>query len=341
MPTEPRDGILKIALLIDEEAASQEDPHFQTGLEEFLSSVEYHVVETLRGLGHQVEVVPFTGGITASVETLKAAAPELVFNLTEHYRGDRRMDRNVAALLELLGLPYTGSGPVGLMLCRDKGLCKRILSHHHVRVPNFTMLAPGKTRVPKRLAYPLIVKPGFEDGSDGISLASLVYNPRDLAERVSMLHDRMKQPVICEEFIEGREIYVGITGNHRLRAYPAREVRFGDEGQGPRFATSRVKLDDAYRKKWGIEFTDAHLAPKLAERAARIAKRAYRLLHIQDYGRIDMRVTGDGQLVVLEANPNPDLTMGDEVAEAAQNAGVSYDKLISHIVSLALRRTQG
>lgn len=331
---------MKIVLLIDEEAVCHEDPQFETGLDAFLSCVEYHVAETLRHLGHTVEIIPFAGDITAAIDALVGARSDLVFNLTEHYLGDRQMDRNVAALLELLNLPYTGAGPVGLMLCRDKGLCKRILSHHHVRVPKFTMLPPGKIRISKHLPYPLIVKPGFEDGSDGISLASLVHNSKDLAERVAMLHERMKQPVICEEYIEGREIYVAVTGNQRLRAYPAREVRFGGHSQGPRFATSRVKLDEAYREKWGIEFTDAQLPPELGERASRIAKRVYRLLHLQDYGRIDMRVTAENQLVVLEANPNPDLTMGDEVAEAAQNVGVPYDKLIAHIVNLAVRRTR-
>lgn len=329
---------MNIALLIDEEAFCPEDPQFETGPEEVLTTVEYHVAETLRELGHAVRVIPFRQDIAGPVAELSAACPDLVFNLTEHHRGDRRMDRNVAALLELLDLPYTGAGPVGLMLCRDKALCKRLLSHHHVHVPGFAVLHPGKTRVSKRLGYPLIVKPRFEDGSDGITLSSLVANERDLAERAALLHERMKQPVICEEYIAGREIYVGITGNRRLRVYPAREVRFGNGTQGPQFATSRVKMDDAYRAKWGIEFTAADLPPDLAVLAARTARRVYRVLHLRDYGRIDLRVTPEGRLVVLEANPNPDLTMGDELAEAARTAGVPYAKLIAHIVNLALRR---
>ena len=329
---------MKIAILIDIEAAVPEDPQLEEGPDEVLTSVEFHVAETLRVLGHEVRIVPLTNQITQTADLLTQISPDLVFNLTEHYKGDRGMDKNIASLLDLLEFPYTGAGPTGLMLCRDKGLCKRVLSHHRIRVPGFIMLPVGKTRVPKRLQYPLIIKPGFEDGSDGISLASLVHNERDLAERVSRLHERMKQPAICEEFVEGREIYIGITGNKRLRAYSAREVRFSDSELGPSFATARVKLDESYRKKWGIQFTDAELSSELAKRAAHIGKRVYRLLHLRDYGRIDMRITRDYKIVFLEANPNPDLTMGDELAEAAQKDGVSYEQLVAHIVNLALRR---
>jgi len=329
---------MKMVVLIDPEAWQPDDAQFEEGNEETVLDVEFHVTETLRELGHEVRVIPFDADIRTTIDALTEAAPDMVFNLTEHHAGERRMDKHIATLLELLRLRYTGAGPVGLTLCRDKALCKRLLSHHRIRVPRFIMLPIGKTSVPKRLAYPLMVKPGFEDGSDGISLASLARNEKDLAERVAMLHERMKQPVICEEFIEGREIYISITGNQRLHVYPAREVRFTNPDAGPQIATARVKLDEAYRRKWGIEFTDARLPEDLAARVARAGRRIYRLLQLRDYGRIDIRLTPEGQVVFLEANPNPDLTMGDEVAESARRDGVDYTQLIARILNLALRR---
>jgi D-alanine-D-alanine ligase len=225
------------------------------------------------------------------------------------------------------------------MLCRDKAACKRILGYHRIRVPRFQALRPGHTRLSAKVPYPVIVKPVYEDGSDGIALASLVHNANDLEERVRMIHERMQQPAICEEFIEGREVYVAIIGNKRLQTLPAREVLFGkaDTG-GPQFATSRVKLDDEYREKWGIEYAHADLPDRLEEKASYSAKRIYRLLHIRDYGRIDMRITAEGRIVFLEANPNPELTMGDEVAASAERVGIDHVKLIERIMKRAVAR---
>jgi D-alanine-D-alanine ligase len=301
--------------------------------------LEYHVVDTSRELGHQVQVVPFGPSVESTIQALREGAPDLVFNLTEHYGGDRRMDHNIVGLLELLGLPCTGTGTTGLILCRDKAICKRLLSHHRVRVPGFVLLAPGRTQTSRRLRFPVVVKPLYEDGSDGIALASLVQRPEELAERTAMVHERMKQPAICEEFIDGREIYVSILGNRRLEALPARECRFGDVGSAsPKIATSRVKHDPGYCKKWHIEFTHAELDPALEARVARVSRQVYRLLLLRDYGRIDLRITPGGDIVFLEANPNPDLTMGDEVAEAAARAGLSYRKLIDRVLRAARRR---
>jgi D-alanine-D-alanine ligase len=330
---------MKVVVLIDPEAYVPEDPQLEVGPGDVCMELEFHVADTLREAGHDVRVVVFGPNITANLEQLRSARPDLVFNLTEHYRGNRRMDKNIAALLDLLGLSYTGSGPTGLMLCRDKALCKRLLSHHHIRVPDFVLLRPGETAAPRRLRYPLVVKPVYEDGSDGITLGSMVNGPEELAERAAMLHGRMKQPVICEEYIEGREIYLGLLGNRRLTALPGRECRFNAAvPAAPRIATARVKRDAAYCAKWGIEFTDAELDERTSARLARISKRVYRLLHLRDYGRIDVRLTGGGDVVVLEANPNPDLTLGDELSEAAARAGIGYERLIDRIVRTALHR---
>jgi D-alanine-D-alanine ligase len=330
---------MHIVALVDPETFAEDDPTMEGKTDEMCRQMEFHIVESLRHLDHEVTVIPFNPDIETAVRELKAAAPELVFNLTEHVAGDRSRDMHVVAMLELLGLPYTGSGPLGLLLCRDKGICKRLLSHHRVKVPDFATLRVGKTRLTRQLRYPLIVKPVNEDGSDGISRASLVHNSQELELQAQSIHERMRQPVICEEYIDGREIYVGIVGNTRLQALPARELKFGGESDGgPKFATAMVKHNTAYREKWGIEYTHADLTPALQDRAARFCKRVYRLLHIQDYGRIDLRVTAEDEIVFLEANANPDLSLGDELSESWEKRGWSYEDLIRRIVSLAVSR---
>jgi D-alanine-D-alanine ligase len=330
---------MKIALLVDPESIVPEDPQFEGSYESLLTEVEFHIAETLRHAGHEAMALSFSSDVAETFTQLRAMAPDLIFNLTEHLGGSRQMDFHVAALLDMLKIPYTGSGPEGLMLCRDKGMCKRILSHHQFKVPNFITVPRGKRASTRRLRYPVVVKPVMEDGSDGISLASLVNTEEELRERVRYIHEHIKGAAICEEFIEGRELYVGILGNQRLQALPAREIRFGTSGsKGPVIATARVKQDEAYRKKWNISYTHADLPEALEKRVARVSKRIYRLMKLRDYGRIDLRVTPAGEVYCLEANPNPDLTAGDEIAEAAEKAGIEYDQLISRIVNLALRR---
>ncbi|MBI4605720.1 MAG: ATP-grasp domain-containing protein [Planctomycetes bacterium] len=331
---------MKIAALIDDEAIEQDDPGFEGKAEGVRSTPEFHVVSALRELKHEVHVIPFAPDLAATIQVLKGASPQLVFNLTECFQGDRRKDANVAAVLELLDMPYTGTGLTGLLLCRDKATCKRILGPHRVRLPRFLSLPVGQDKPAGKLPYPMVVKPVFEDGSDGISLASLVKDESELRDRVRMVHERMKQPAICEEYIEGRELYVGILGNGRLRALPAREILFGKTGEGgPVIATAKVKWDEPYRKKWGIDYVHADLPDKVSKKVVRVSKRIYNLLHMRDYGRIDLRLTSEGEVVFIEANPNPNLAKDEDVAEAAAKAGIPYVRLIDRIVKLALQRS--
>ena len=332
---------MKIIALIDPETFAPDDPQFEQGLDHVLRLLEYHVVEALRILGHTVDVMPFELDILQTLQQIVDTKPDLIFNLTEHFRGDRQMDMNIASLLELSGYPYTGTGPSGLLLCRDKALAKTILNHHRVKVPDFASLPVGTTRLQRRMDYPMIVKPALMDGSDGISRSSIVFNETELAERAEMLHSRTQQPVICEAFVHGREIYVGVLGNRQLTVLPARELRFDASAEeGPKIATARVKLDEAYRKKWNIQYTFAELDPEMERKIARVCKRIYRVLHLRDYARIDLRISPEGVIYCLEANPNPDLTMGDELSEAAERAGISYEQLIARIVHQARRRTR-
>lgn len=329
---------LHITALIDEAEILPEDPNFEGAAPEPLT--EFHVIQALRALGHTVSVQGVGSDLPAIVNRLTELGPELVFNMTEQFAGDRRHDKNLTSLLELLGVPFTGTGSLGMLLCRDKRLSKEILSWHKVRVPAFLAFPLGrKIRLPKHLQFPMIVKPTLQDGSVGIANASLVTNEQSLLERVEFVHERFKQPALAEEYIEGRELYVGVLGNRRLQVLPPRECFFGaEEKQGPLLLTYKVKWDDMYREKWKIGFGFADLEEELWKRIQRVSKRVFQILHLRDFARIDMRIAPDGRIAILEVNPNPDIAYGEEVAEAAEKAGISYESLIDRIVQLAMRR---
>ncbi len=329
---------LNITALVDEGEIPADDPDFSEPVGS--TRTEYHVIGALRELGHNVSVVGAGEDINTMVKTLTAGKPDLVFNLTEHIGGDRRHDKNIAALLEITQVPFTGAGVNGLLLTRDKRLCKRLLSSHRIRVPGFASLPPGRAvRISKKLRYPLIVKPALEDSSEGISNASVVANEDELKERVQFVHEGWRQPAIAEEYIQGRELYVSILGNSRLVVLPVRECIFNLEaGKGPYLATHRVKFNKEYRKKWGIEFGFAELEASAFKHVEHVCKKVYRILQIRDYGRIDLRLAEDNQVVILEANANPDLAYGEEIAESAEKAGISYMNFIDRILKMALRR---
>lgn len=327
---------LAVTVLMDEACVAGDG--FRRLCEE--SATEFHVVNALRHLGFTVRVVGVGGKLEPIIADLAGHPPHLVFNLTEQYRDQRRLDTNVAGLLELLDIPFTGSGSTGLLLCRNKDLCKHLLRTRRIGVPGFAVLPPGrKTRPPRGLRYPLIVKPLYEDGSDGISNSSLVTCEADLVQRVRMVHERFNEPAIAEEYIEGRELYIGIIGNRRLRVLPPRELHFGaPDGSGPVIATYRVKWNKEYQKKWNVSFGFCDLPRPLLDNITRVCRRAYRLLHLHDYARIDLRVTPDNRVVIFEVNPNPGLDKEDEIAMSAGKAGIPYTRLIENIVRQALSR---
>jgi D-alanine-D-alanine ligase len=329
---------LKVTVLVDAATVRDDDPHFLKEPPE--PDTEHHVIQALRFLGYPVSVLGVSHDVGALVAALEEQNPGLVFNLTEQFGNDRCLDKNVASLLEMTGVPFTGTGSMGMMLCRDKRLCKELLALHKIRVPAFISLPPGrKVRVPRRIRFPLVVKPALEDGSEGISNASVVYGEEALAERAVFIHERWNQPAIAEEYIEGRELYVSVLGNRRLRVLPPRECFFNGRAEGgPMLATYRVKWNRNYQKKWNIRFGFAGLASETVRNIERVCRKVFHVLHLQDFARIDLRLTPDHRLVVLEANPNPDIAYGEEVAEAAEKAGIAYEALIEKIVRLALRR---
>lgn len=329
---------LKVTVLVDASTVPAEDPEFMEPQGKQVT--EYHVVEALRILGHQVSVIGVFDNLESIIRDLKAIRPDVIFNLTEQYGGERLWDKNITAVLELLRFPFTGTGTIGLMLCRDKRLCKQLLGLHRIRVPDFISLPwKHKIRTPKKIHYPLVVKPALADGSEGISNASLVSTEEALKERADFIHERWRQDVIAEEYIEGREMYVTVLGNKRLTVFPPRECMFDfDSDKGPNLATYRVKWNDKYRERWGIHFGFAEVDETTLKRIGQVCKRVFRILHLQDYARIDLRLRPDGKICILEVNPNPDLAYGEEVAEAAEKAGCSYEDLIAKILKQARQR---
>lgn len=330
---------LRCIVLVDDESIPADNLQLETPAPEIITEVEYHIMEHLRLHGHEANVLPLSHDLSESMAAIQSYAPDLVVNLTEHFRGLRHLDSHVAAMLEMLGVRFTGASSVGMALCRDKALCKRILGYHRIRVPDFFTVDPGPIRISRKIRYPQVVKPALEDGSDGISLASVVQTLEELTTRIRMIHDTMNQPVICEQYIRGRELYASVLGERRLTVLPPRELFFPEDQDAPNIATRRIKQDEDYRQKWNIRYDRSNLDPKLQKRIERVSRTVYRALQLRDYGRIDLRITEEGHVYVLEANANPDLTDGDEVACSAAHAGISYSQMIQKIFRCALRRT--
>jgi D-alanine-D-alanine ligase len=329
---------IRILALVHEHLVPPEDT---TGIDvlEAEWKMEYDVIETLREMGHTVRVLGINddlGGIRATTASFK---PHIVFNLMEAFAGVTTFDQNVVSYLELLRLPYTGCNPRGLMLARDKALSKKLLAYHRIRVPEFAVVRPGrKPVVPKRLAFPMIVKSLFFEASAGISQASVVENHEQLARRVSFIHEKLGTAAIVEQFIDGRELYVGVTGNERLEVFPVWEMSFDKMPDNRwKIATERVKWSTQYQKKHGIMTDRARVEPGPAEQIQRVAKRSYRALDLNGYARIDVRMDDEGRIFVLEANPNPNLAYGEDFAESAEVARHSYERLLERIITLGLR----
>jgi D-alanine-D-alanine ligase len=299
---------------------------------------EADVLRCLRRLKHEVETLAVFDNVPAIPEKIQSFRPDIVFNLTESVYRERAHEPNVPALLELMKVPYTGAGPDALILCKDKALAKMVLSHHRVRVARFAVShRTHPLRRLRRFVYPAFVKPIAEEASDGISQASFARTEAEALERAGFIHEKLSSDALIEEYIEGRELYLSVLGNRRLSVFPPREM-FHDQVQddAPKFATYKAKWDDAYRKKWGIRNGPAAPLPEgVAEKLKRVARRVYRALRIRGFGRIDTRLTPQGEVVVLEANPNPSLAQEDDFAQAAAGAGLDYDRLIQKILDAA------
>ncbi|HEX6893701.1 MAG TPA: ATP-grasp domain-containing protein [Bryobacteraceae bacterium] len=299
---------------------------------------EADVLTCLQSLGHEVEALPVFSDVVSIIDKLKSFAPEVVFNLTESFHSNRAHEPNIPALLELMKARYTGARPDGLMLCKDKALAKKVLAYHRVRVPHFVISSESRPlKKLRRFRFPAFVKPVGEESSDGIAKASFAPSEEEALERARFIHEKFHCDALIEEYIEGRELYLSVMGNRKLTVFPPREIVFEQVPEDePKFATFKAKWDDAYRKRWGIKNGPAlELAAGMEEKLARLARKVYRVLNIQGFGRIDVRLTPAGEIVTIEANPNPSLAREDDFAQAAAAAGVEYSALIQKILDSA------
>ncbi|RKY22415.1 MAG: D-alanine--D-alanine ligase [Planctomycetota bacterium] len=302
---------------------------------------DYDVVVTLKQLGHEVQSLGIEDELRPIRSMVRSFKPQIVFNLVESFAGLGELDQHVVSYLELLRQPYTGCNPRGLVLARGKALSKKLLAYHRIHSPAFAVFPMGRrVRRPRQLALPVIVKSLIEEASAGIAQASIVDTDEKLAERVAFIHENVGTDAIAEQYIEGRELYVSVLGNQRLTVLPTWELRFESMPAGAAaIATERAKKDVATQERWGMQAGLAtDLPPDVERRIGKLTKRIYRILGLDGYARVDYRLSADGQLYFLEANPNCEIAEHEEFAEAAKHAGIAYPQLIQRLVNLGLRR---
>ena len=331
---------LKILALFDAVAPITLDQDLSAELKTEDWKTEADVLAALRELGHQTEHLAIFDDLDLVRQKLQGFAPDLIFNLADQFKNNRAFDQNIVSFLELHGLPFTGCGSTGLTLCKQKGISKKILSYHRIHVPAFKVIPRGRRIVrPRRLRFPVLVKPLKEEASYGISQASFVESDEQFKERVQFIHEKYDNDVIAEEYIEGRELYVSVMGNRRLQVFPIRELVFREvPPDEPKIATYKAKWDEDYRKRWGLQNQFAEgLEPAVVRDIESTCKRIYRLLTIDGYARLDLRLTSDHKVYFIEANPNPILAADEDFAQSALKSNLSHAQLIGQIVRLGMK----
>jgi D-alanine-D-alanine ligase len=326
---------LKVLVLFDGTSPTTVDQDFTKELKTKDWKTEADVMTALGAVGHAAEHLAIYDDVDLVRQKLETFAPDILFNLVEQFRNNPGFDQNIVSFFEMQGLPFTGCGSTGLTLCKHKGISKKILHYHGIHVPHFVVIPRGQRIVrPKQLKFPILVKPVKEEASYGISQASFVANDEQFRERVAFIHEKYNSDAIAEEYIEGRELYVSLMGNVRLTVLPIRELVFREVPPNePKIATFKAKWDEEYRKRWGLENRFAEdLDPQLVSHIEETCKRIYRLLTIDGYARIDLRLSADNNVYFIEANPNPILASDEDFALSAGKAGLQYAQLIDRIV---------
>jgi len=344
---------LKIALLYDvwnedpvaaaarEESAPAPKPHKKIIKKQKKEKTDREeIFEALQKLGHEPSYLELDGR-PSSLHSLSRCDADLIFNLTESFDGDDTKEMNVVAYIDLLGLRYTGAGPHAIFLAQDKAIAKKIFAFHGIKTPFFATAYRGRIEHAHDISFPLIVKPSWEDGSIGIDAGSVVKNIKEMMERVQYIQDEFDSPALIEEYIEGREIYAGILGSYETaQVLPLVELDLSRLPEGtPKIASYDVKFE---KNTEAYKLTKSNIAEDLDEETVKklsdTALAAYRALKLRDYGRIDMRLAPNGDVYVIEANPNPWLASRQEFAMAAKAAGLSYTEMIGSIIDLAMSR---
>lgn len=335
---------LKVLALFDAVRPTKIDQDLSKEMKTEDWKTEANLLTALKALGHTAEHLAIFDDLDLVRQKLASFAPDVIFNLADQFKNNRGFDQNIVSFLEMQGVPFTGCGATGLVLCKHKGISKKILSYHRIHVPNFVVIPRGQRIArPRNLKFPILIKPVKEEASYGISQASFVETDEQFRERTAFIHESHDADAIAEEYVEGRELYVGLMGNLRLTVFPIRELIFREvPPDEPKIATYRAKWDEEYRKRWGLQNQFAEkLNPSLVEHIEQTCKRIYRLLTIDGYARIDLRLTAANEVYFIEANPNPILAEDEDFAQAAGKAGLPYPQLIDRIIRHGMKTVRG
>lgn len=334
---------MKVAVVFDTPNRGWGHDEFMRELRAGVEEPEYEIAEALLAYEHDVRLIGVHDDFHDLALKLAGYEPDLVYNCAETFHGRPWLDYLFPAVLEAEGYRYTGAPPLSLLLTRNKAMHKKVLAYHGVRVPGFATVRMGES-VDRAadLAFPVIVKPLAEDASEGIAQASVVTTAEGLEERVAFVHENFGQPAIVEEFVEGRELYVSMVGNgDEIEVLPIIEMVFDKTLTRPeeRIATKAAKWDVPYRTRKGIKNVFARPIARAARaRIEEICRTAFRALWLRDYGRLDVRLTPDNEVWVIEANANPFISFGHDMANSAEKAGMDYYAFIDRLVREAMGR---
>ena len=318
-----------------------------TGLEsddpKSYDAVVDQVAAALRKQKHRVSIFGVHDDVRKLVSGFSRRKPDLVFNLLESFGDNIGGDVAVAGLLDLLGLRYTGGGPGELYLRQDKGLAKKVFAFEGVSYPHYAVFGKdADLEAAGKLRMPLFVKPLSADASIGIDGDSLVRDAISLMKRVVAIHDKVKDSALVEEYIEGREFYVGVLGNREPLAFPPIEMDFSGLPEGyPHVAGTKAKWKKNSVEYKGTQSILADIPDELRAKLQKAALDAYRALRVRDYGRVDLRLTETGDIYVIEVNASCYLEEESEFATAAKAAGIEFPELVQRIVELAKERYDG
>jgi D-alanine-D-alanine ligase len=329
---------LRVIMVTDEKLLPKGNLEDFSEKQRELRKTEFDVKGALETLGHEVWPIGASEDISTIQGAIDAHKPHIVFNLIEEFQGVGGFDQHVVSFLELVRQAYTGCNPRGLTLARDKALTKMILAYHGLDVPEFAIFPRDrKPKRPAQLTFPLFVKSMTEEGSAGISSASIVNDDEKLAERVEYIHRTTESTAIAEQFIQGREIYVGVMGNERTTVLPPWELSMSDlPPDAPLIASDRAKWDPEYQKQVGLKTGPAKLTKELSSQLVRLSKEIYNLLGMSGYARLDYRVTDEDKAYLLEANPNPQIARDEDFSASAKHAGMEYEELLQRIVQYGM-----
>ena len=314
-------------------------PYFEveelTPMEEF----EY-MAKSLNRVGFDTYTLNIFDDIQLMLNDFKKNRPDIIFNFVELYKDEPQFEMNIVGIYELLGIPYTGATAMALVNCQSKIFVKRMLTSKGINTPRFFIITEPKERYNHTLNYPLMVKPVLEDASVGIENESIVNNYKQLKERINYILKCFYQPALVEEFIDGRELNVAVLGDKKPRALPISEIDFSKMPENLyNIVSYQAKWDpnhESYHKT--IPKCPARLSKKIETEVKNTAFAAFKIMGCRDYARVDMRLSKDNKLFVLEINPNPDLTDSAGFMRSANAAGLSYAQSLKKIALLAWER---